>query len=64
MDSGKEYYRNPESWDFEEKVWRSKPPGAHENAVPQPKFGTFPGYKEESAKFHQIRKGDFYDIVF
>ncbi|WP_405157640.1 hypothetical protein [Paenibacillus sp. FSL H8-0283] len=45
MDSGEEYYRHPGSWDFESKTWKSKPPGAHDNAVPQPEFGTFPGYK-------------------
>lgn len=64
MDSGGEYYRHPESWDAESKTWRSKPPGAHDNAVPQPKFGTFPGYKEESSTFYKIKKGDEYDIVF
>jgi hypothetical protein len=64
MDSEKEYYRHPESWDFESRSWKSIPPGAHDNAVAQPEFGTFPGYKEESAKFYKIKKGDEYDIVF
>ncbi|WP_432749740.1 hypothetical protein [Paenibacillus amylolyticus] len=64
MDSGEEYYRHPGSWDFESKTWKSKPPGAHDNAVPQPEFGTFPGYKEESSRFYKIKKGDEYEIVF
>jgi hypothetical protein len=37
-------YRNPDAWDARLKAFRSSPPGAHDLAPQQPKYGTFPGF--------------------
>ncbi|CAI6084110.1 hypothetical protein PAECIP112173_04182 [Paenibacillus sp. JJ-100] len=59
MESGKDY-RNPNAWNGKDG-FNPDPPGAHELAPEQPKFGTFPGYINGLNKFYGIKVGEEWD---